>query len=176
MTEEQMAAAQARLDAITPGEWKDDGYRVYVGDKVTGEGHDYIIHHYVIADMKHTDEPKDWPAHSVDSNREFIVHAPNDLRAALAALRRVRQELRDAPRQSVNWPNPGEVNIIEPANKCGAHECDDLPHEPGPCDSYVACECGWPAASGTHCKQCQHVEICHVRKSIIAALERTEHA
>ncbi len=52
---------------------------------------------------------------------------------------------------------------------CANSECLDLPDEPGPCDAYVPCVCGWPAAGGEeHCKTCQHQSDCHKPASLKA--------
>lgn len=50
---------------------------------------------------------------------------------------------------------------MTPLPPCGNAACVDLPDEPGPCDSYQECSCGWPAAPDPHCNHCQHAPECH---------------
>jgi len=53
------------------------------------------------------------------------------------------------------------MNMV--GNACGNPACIDLPNEPGPCSTYVECECGWPTAPDQHCATCQHEDICHTK-------------
>ena len=92
----------------------------------------------------------------------------------LDAIERVRVALVDAPEETVNWPKPGDRSTYQVSNICGSHGCADVPEEPGPCNTFIACECDWPAAADVHCKKCQHEAICHFRKIIRTALEVTQ--
>jgi len=78
MDEEQMAAAQARLDAIEPGQWwSDDAADVYAANLSDPEDPYFILGSCNSSSKRFTE------------NATFIAHAPDDLRAALAALRRI---------------------------------------------------------------------------------------
>jgi len=89
VTEEQQAAAQARLDAIERGHWPTPQWyydRTHCGiyaknfvDLADGEQDDpYFIANTNSSSKRYVE------------NAEFIAHAPEDLRAALAALKRLR--------------------------------------------------------------------------------------
>ena len=80
MTEQEMSEAQARLDAATPGPWKVNDDPLGPGGLTVGplsDLGDYVCE-LVTGD---------------DANAEFIAHAPDDIRKALAALQRVRTAL-----------------------------------------------------------------------------------
>ena len=87
MTPERIAELRALAAAATPGPWLDDSYRVHVGDPYAKDGP-----YYVIADLKHRDEPSDDGfAGTVYGNRAFIAAARTALPEALDAIERVRK-------------------------------------------------------------------------------------
>ena len=88
MTEQQAAAAQARLDASTPGPWEHEWYND--GEEAEITQRDFIknnsldeLHLY----FKTLTGKKRWTKETGD----FIAAAPTDLALALAAIRRVRE-------------------------------------------------------------------------------------
>jgi hypothetical protein len=76
VTADQMAAAQARIDCTTPGEWVDRLRGISMTDR-GGQPFDMFV--------------------GDEGDVDFICNAREDLTLALAALRRVRALLADSP-------------------------------------------------------------------------------
>ena len=91
MTEQQAAAAQARLDAATPRPWEHD----------TDRDHDGIGWSYVRM-------PDDGARPRMDARHNdaaFIAAAPTDLALALSAIRRVRELERQLDSEGSDVPD-----------------------------------------------------------------------
>lgn len=82
MTEEELQKIEARLKAAEPSPWKRSGLTVVVGR--------YMDEGYVIADCGHHESPDTAP-----DNATFIAHAPTDIAALIAEVRRLRAIVED---------------------------------------------------------------------------------
>ncbi len=93
MTELDLEAIEARLVAATPGPWRYDGYSEI--DQLTDAGKGYPLDCY--PDSRIIVEERECPncrmnvcAKMLDADAEFIAAAPEDIRALLDEVRRLR--------------------------------------------------------------------------------------
>lgn len=104
MTEQRIAEAQARLDAISPTPWASDDLGLYsVGRAMREEPLSYDLSLEVARDDHWSMRIRE------GTDLEFIIRAPDDLRDALAALRRVRDVLKNKSRIVVSHSEGVEV-------------------------------------------------------------------
>ena len=106
MTDEQLAEIEERLRAATPGPWQamrqgnqyiETDYlptaKVVGASVVTGLKRPWNPHAYISFGMRATTHEE---ARFTDADADFIAHAPTDIAALIAEVRRLREALKQA--------------------------------------------------------------------------------
>ena len=106
MTDEQLAEIEERLRAATPGPWQamrqgnqyiETDYlptaKVVGASVVTGLKRPWNPHAYISFGMRATTHEE---ARFTDADADFIAHAPTDIAALIAEVKRLREALRQA--------------------------------------------------------------------------------
>lgn len=91
LTDEQLAEIEARLKAATPWPWKEHGIRMETGDITVGIERITVasVHNGVaLGEILLNKAPN-----SQFANAAFIAHAPDDIAALLAEVKRLRAKI-----------------------------------------------------------------------------------
>jgi hypothetical protein len=127
LTDQQLDAINARLNAATQGPWGtyDDGTGLIdIAADLSDTGHGYRCRRYIGQleadqidnDPGHAEWTEEQDREQVTADAEFIAHAPEDVRALVDEVRRLREELADAETEKtklIRWHGEDETALAE---------------------------------------------------------------